>query len=556
MAYDELPCPVLVTDAAGKILSANAELLAVVAATAQQLRQQSIELLLPPASRIFLQTHIWPMLLRDAQVQEIHLKLSSMDHRRIPVMVNCKKRSSSTPGTDSYVWVFFVANERSKFEENLLQARNVAEAAAAALADREAFIKTITDAMPGLVAYYDKHLHCRFVNQPGIDGYAGQPALMPGASMQDAPGQPTSNDPHICGVLAGQRQTFERTVRLADGSLAYTLANYIPDLDATGNVVGFFILDTDITPVKSAEFELRLAASIFESTVEGIMVTDAEGIILSVNPAFSAITGYSAGEVMGQRADMLASDRHDDLFHAAMARTIAADGRWEGEKWHRRKDGAIFLTWQSTTIIGSTADDPVRHVSIFNDISELWKKNENTRYLAFHDSLTGLPNRSLLMDRMAQLIARTDREHCNVAVMFLDLDGFKRVNDTLGHATGDDLLVVVATRLLAQVRQVDTVARLGGDEFVIMLDNPVGNDEVTQIAARIIESINEPMHFGPTTVKVGISIGIAMHADNGLTPNKLLKSADGAMYQAKAAGKNTFVFCQPGPLPPGTCEEL
>lgn len=538
MEYDDLPCPVLVTDVAGKILSANAELLSVLGMTRQQLQLQSMELLLPPASRIFLQTHIWPMLLRDAQVQEIHLKLSGADRRCIPVMVNCKKRSSAIPGADSYVWVFFVANERSKFEENLLQARNVAEAAAAALADREAFIKTITDAMPGLVAYWDKHLQCRFINQPGIDGYAGQ-----------SPGQPMPNDAHICAVLAGQRQTFERTVRLADGSLAYTLANYIPDLDARGVVVGFFILDTDITPEKSAEFELRLAASIFESTVEGIMVTDAKGIILSVNPAFAAITGYSGCEVIGQVADMLESDRHDDLCHAEMARAIAADGRWEGEKWHRRKDGAIFLAWQSTTIIGSAVDDPVRHVSIFNDISELWKKNENTRYLAFHDSLTGLPNRSLLMDRMAQLIARTDRGQCHVAVLFLDLDGFKAVNDTLGHETGDDLLILVATRLLAQVRQADTVARLGGDEFVVMLDNPAGSDEVTQIAARIIESVNLPMHFNQATIKVGISIGIAMHTDHGATPNQLLKSADGAMYLAKAAGKNTFVFCQPSPLP-------
>jgi diguanylate cyclase (GGDEF)-like protein len=150
---------------------------------------------------------------------------------------------------------------------------------------------------------------------------------------------------------------------------------------------------------------------------------------------------------------------------------------------------------------------------------------------------------------MAQLIARIDREQRNVAVLFLDLDGFKAVNDTLGHETGDDLLILVATRLLAQVRQTDTVARLGGDEFVVMLDNPASSDDVAQIAAHIIESVNRPMHFGPNEIKIGISIGIAMHTGHGATPNQLLKSADGAMYLAKAAGKNTFVFCQPSLMP-------
>lgn len=544
MEPDELPCSVLVTDASGKILSANADLLEVVGATAQQLQQQPMERLFPPASRIFLQTHVWPMLLRDGQVREIHLKISSTHNQRIPVMVNCKKRSGA--GADSYVWVFFVAHERSQFEEKLLDARNVAESAASALIKREAFIKSITDAMPGMVAYWDKHLRCRFINRPDMDDGTGQPMAKLGASMQDILGTSlfALNEPHIRGVLAGHRQTFERTLNRADGSRTYTLANYLPDLDADGNVVGFFILDTDITPVKIAEFELRLAASIFESTVEGIMVTDGAGIILSVNPAFSTITGYSAGEVMGQMAEMLKSDRHDVAFHATITHAIAIHGRWEGETWSRRKNGAIFLAWQSIAMIRSASDEPVRYVSIFNDISGLWQKNEDIRYLAFHDLLTGLPNRSLLVERMTQLITRNDREQCNVAVMFLDLDGFKTINDTLGHQTGDELLIVVARRLLAQVRQADTVARLGGDEFVIMLNNPASSDEVAYIAARIVESINLPMNFNEQTTRVGVSIGIATYTVDGTTPAQLLKSADCAMYLAKAAGKNTFRFCQ------------
>ncbi len=544
MEFDDLPCSVLVTDASGKILSANAELRAVVARTAQQLQEQPIELLLPPASRIFLQTHLWPMLLRDGHLQEIHLKISSVQNQRIPVMVNCKKRTMA--GIDSYVWIFFVARERSKFEEKLLEARHVAESAAAALIAREAFIKTITDAMPGMVAYWDQQLRCRFINRYDIDGSTGQPVTMLGASMQEILGQPLfdMNESHIRGVLAGHRQTFERKLIRADGSLAYTLANYIPDVDLGGNVTGFFVLDTDITPVKSAEFELRLAASIFDSTVEGIMVTDDAGMILSVNPAFSTITGYSAADVIRHKAGMLKSDRHDATFHATIVQSLAVHGRWEGETWSRRQDGTIFLARQSITLIRSSGDEPVRYVSIFNDISELWQKNEDTRHMAFHDLLTGLPNRSLLIERMTQLIARTGREPCNLALMFLDLDGFKAVNDTLGHETGDDLLVMVARRLVAQVRALDTVARLGGDEFIVMLNNPVSSGEVAHIAERIVESINRPMKFGKKIAKVGVSIGIAIYDLDGSTPAQLLKSADGAMYLAKAAGKNTFRFCQ------------
>ncbi|MFT5643259.1 MAG: diguanylate cyclase (GGDEF)-like protein/PAS domain S-box-containing protein [Janthinobacterium sp.] len=543
MEFDEFPCSVLVTDASGKILRANAELLAVMETTAQQLLQQAMENLFAPASRMFLQTHVWPMLLRDDHVHEIHLKISNTKNRRIPVMVNCKKRSEA--GVDSYVWVFFVANERSKFEEALLEARHVAESAALALKERKAFIKTITDAIPGMVAYWYKHLRCRFINRSDIGNDAGPAIPLLGTSMQDIIGQSlfTLNESHIRGVLAGHKQTFERTLPQSDGSLAYTLSNYIPDLDLDGSVNGFFALDTDITPVKNAEFELRLAASIFDSTAEGIMVTDGGGIILSVNPAFSAITGYSNGEAVGRVADILKSDRHDEMFHAAIAQAISEHGRWEGEIWSRRQDGSIFLTWQSITIIRSDCDEPVCYVAIFNDISKLWEKNEDTRYLAFHDLLTGLPNRALLIDRMVQLIARIDREQRNVAVMFLDLDGFKAVNDTLGHEAGDDLLIVVARRLVAQVRSGDTVARLGGDEFVVMLNNPASTDEVARIAGRIVKSMNLPIHLGKKTVQVGVSTGIAMYAVDGTTPTQLLKNADGAMYLAKAAGKNTFRFC-------------
>jgi diguanylate cyclase (GGDEF)-like protein len=184
----------------------------------------------------------------------------------------------------------------------------------------------------------------------------------------------------------------------------------------------------------------------------------------------------------------------------------------------------------------------MRYVSVFNDITDLWHKDEYLKHLAFHDALTNLPNRALLMELLDQQIAIAEREQFGMALMFLDLDRFKYINDTFGHNVGDDLLKMVAQRLQSQVRQSDTVARLGGDEFVIQLRNPVNKDEVAHIAGRIIGLINEPMEFRGQSMQVGASIGIAMYPQDGNHSVELMKNADRAMYTAKGAGKNTFRF--------------
>jgi diguanylate cyclase (GGDEF)-like protein/PAS domain S-box-containing protein len=302
------------------------------------------------------------------------------------------------------------------------------------------------------------------------------------------------------------------------------------------------VLVSDVTVLKQAEVELKLAASVFENTIEGIFVTDGNGVILSVNPAFTSITGFTADEAIGRTPRILRSDRHDEAFYAAVWRDIAAKGQWQGQIWNRRKDGETFLEWQTITKIPAPEGEPVRYISVFNDITELWRKDEYIRHLAFHDALTDLPNRALLMERLNHQTAIAKREQRLLAVMFLDLDRFKFVNDSFGHDVGDDLLKAVAQKLLALVRQSDTVARLGGDEFVIVLNNPESQAEVTHIADRVVTVINEPMEFCGKTAQVGTSIGIAMYPTNGDTPAELIKSADTAMYAAKAAGKNTHRF--------------
>lgn len=411
-----------------------------------------------------------------------------------------------------------------------------------ALTESENFIKTITNALPSLVAYWDKELRCRFANQSYMEWFGKAPESMIGTTIQDLMGERlfSLDEPYIRGALKGEKQQFERTLIKANGSVGHVLANYVPDINAAGEVVGFFAAVSDVTVLKEAEAELKLAASVFHSTVEGILVTDVDLAILSVNPAFTLITGYSAEEAIGKTPRMLKSNHHDQAFYSAMWRDINVTGRWQGEIWNRRKGGEVYLEWLTITKITGAIGEPERYVSVFNDITEFRHNDEKIKHLAFHDALTDLANRSLLMNRLDHQIAKAERDRSRLAVLFLDLDRFKWVNDTLGHDFGDELLRLVAQKLLAQVRQSDTVARLGGDEFVILLDSPASEAEVVHIASRVLESLHEPMTFRGRTAGIGTSIGIALFPQDGMTPAELIKNADTAMYAAKGAGKNTF----------------
>ncbi len=435
--------------------------------------------------------------------------------------------------------------ERAKMEAEV--EAEASQRSAEAAVERERFLTAVADAMPGMVAYWDKNLHCRFANRPYLEWFGKAPEQLIGTSIKDLLGVRlfALNEPYIRGALGGVRQQFERTLTKADGTVGYTWANYIPDIDAQGEVLGFFVLVSDVTPLKAAEAERRLSASVYQNTIEGITITDEQGVILSVNPAFTKITGYTAEEAIGKTPRILKSGRHDEAFYTNLWAEIASTGRWQGEIWNRRKDGEVFVEWQTITKIPAANDEPCRYVSIFHDITELWRKNESLRHLAFHDMLTDLPNRSLLIERIERQIAMAERDKRGVALLFLDLDRFKAVNDRLGHDVGDDLLRMVAKKLQSLVRVADTVARLGGDEFVILLDNPASAEEVAQIAERVVALVNEPMSFSGQPAQVGTSIGIALYPADGKTPAALIKSADVAMYAAKYAGKNTYRFFSP-----------
>lgn len=543
-SFDQLPCPALVTDAVGNVEAANHELLLLIKGEKAGWIGKPMERMFPMASRIFLQTHVWPMILREGHVREIRLQLLVDTGKSVPVFVNCQKTIQD--GIDRFTWVLFVSVERSRFEQELLESKQRAETISAALTQSERFIRTVADALPSLVAYWDKDLHCQFANKPYLEWFGKTPQEMVGLPIQAVLGDKLfqKNLPYIKNALSGEYQQFEREIQRPDGTTGYTLADYIPDRDVAGNVNGFFALVTNITRLREADAAIRLSASVFEATTEGIMVTDTAANIISVNSAFSAVTGYTADEVVGQNARILKSGRHDEAFFKAMFQKLKADRIWKGEVWSKRKNGDIYLEQLAISSICDESGAVLQYVGVCSDITEKWDKDQLVRHMALHDGLTGLPNRMLLMERLGQMIAMSRRESRNVAVMFLDLDGFKKVNDTLGHAVGDDVLKTVAARISGLLRNSDTVARLGGDEFVILLDNPESNESISQIGTRVIAVINEPMQFGEVEAHVGTSIGIAVCQYGTETSETLLTRADHAMYAAKAAGKNVYRFAK------------
>jgi diguanylate cyclase (GGDEF)-like protein/PAS domain S-box-containing protein len=298
----------------------------------------------------------------------------------------------------------------------------------------------------------------------------------------------------------------------------------------------------DISHRRATEAQTQLAASVFHNTFEAIMITDADSNILSVNPAFTAITGYEADEVIGQKPSMLKSHRHSASFYGQMWSDLTTKGSWQGQIWNRRKDGHFYLAWQSISAITDRQGRIVRFVSLSSDMTELHLKDEQIRHQAYHDALTGLPNRLLLQDRLGQAIEVARREDLQVAVMFIDLDRFKVVNDSLGHDAGDALLVEVAKRLTERLRRSDTVARLGGDEFVVILSLLDNVSEATEVADSIIERFSDSMIVAGHEMRVTSSIGIAVFPRDGDDVGTLMRNADTAMYGAKGAGRNTFRF--------------
>jgi diguanylate cyclase (GGDEF)-like protein/PAS domain S-box-containing protein len=281
---------------------------------------------------------------------------------------------------------------------------------------------------------------------------------------------------------------------------------------------------------------------VFESTSEGVLITDVEGVITAVNRAFTTITGYSAAEVLGKSPKLLRSERHSPEFFEEMWRAIQAHGSWQNEVWNRRSSGEVFPVWQSVSAVRNGAGEVTHYVSVFTDISSLKRTQEQLNYLAYHDPLTELPNRLLFNDRLAHALERAARANDQLALLFVDLDNFKNVNDSLGHPVGDALLMQVAARLRHLARKDDTVARLSGDEFVIVLENIHAADDTVILARKLIDAFNQPFTVQGHELHVTLSIGISLYPRDGRDVETLVRNADAALYRAKEEGRNNFYY--------------
>jgi diguanylate cyclase (GGDEF)-like protein/PAS domain S-box-containing protein len=299
-------------------------------------------------------------------------------------------------------------------------------------------------------------------------------------------------------------------------------------------------LRREIDKRKKVEEAQRMAASVFASTQEGILITDAQCIIINMNPAFSSITGYSRDEVLGNKPNLLKSGLHDVHFYEAMWQSINQQGYWRGEVWNRKKGGEIFAEWLTISAVADQQGKITHYVGTSSDITLLKDQERKLQLIAHYDPLTGVPNRILLADRMHLAFAQTKRDNCLMAVGYLDLDGFKPVNDRLGHEAGDQLLIEIARRIKTALREGDTIARLGGDEFVFLLLGLEKVEDCEITLHRLLEVISEPVALKDQAVSVSASIGISIYPEDNTDPDTLLRHADQAMYQAKQEGKNCF----------------
>ena len=298
----------------------------------------------------------------------------------------------------------------------------------------------------------------------------------------------------------------------------------------------------DITEKRQAEEQLRLAGEVFQSSGEAIVITDGEMRVLSVNPAFTAITGYSAEDAVGQTPYSLSPGVRSQERDQEIWQRVWHHGYWQGEVWDRRRNGDIYPKWLTVSVVRDAVGRPVNYIEIFSDVSERKEREERVRHLAHHDFLTDLPNRVLLNDRIAQAISHAERNRSQVAVLFLDLDRFKNVNDSLGHSVGDKLLQEVARRLRGCMRASDTVSRQGGDEFVILMPDVADPADIARGAQKMLDAVASAYAIDGHELITTPSIGISVYPSDGEDVETLLKNADAAMYHAKESGRNNYQF--------------
>ncbi len=417
---------------------------------------------------------------------------------------------------------------------------------------KEAEIHLLLDSTAEAIFGVDIECRCTFVNHACLEllGYASASELL-GQPIHarihhthaDGRPYPENECPALPGADLRARRHVDNEVFWRKDGGAVPVEYWSHPVIQDGVLVGAVVTFLDISQRRASEEKLRLAAKVFDNTLEGVMVTDAETRILFVNRAFTTITGHSESEIIGQTPRYLSSGRHDAEFYREIWREIAANGGWQGEIWNHNKAGVEYPEWLSISAVHDKAGHVVNYVGVFADISQIKHSEAQLEHLAHHDPLTTLPNRTLFQSRLAHAINVSRRHDTGLGLLFIDLDGFKNINDSLGHPTGDELLQAIARRLSENLRTADTLARLGGDEFVVLLEDLEGPSEAAVVAQNLLALLRQPFHLsGGQEVFSGASIGISLFPDDADDATHLVRNADAALYQAKSQGRDTYRF--------------
>ena len=351
------------------------------------------------------------------------------------------------------------------------------------------------------------------------------------------------NYPVLTTLRTGRAvRDFVMGFRYADGRICWVQINTASMQVSQDSRAGVVMTFSDITARRHAEDQMKLAFEAIRHSGEGIVVTDVEHRILSANPAFEEMLGYRATEIIGMTPEIFFSGRHDEGFFNAMKVSVENLGRWQGEVWSQRKNREIFPEWLGVSVVRDERGQPKSLIYIFSDMTERKEAQRRIEFLAHHDPLTGLPNRLLFRDRMEHVLAKAGRAQSRIAMLFLDLDRFKSINDSLGHPVGDALLRGVVERLKACVRESDTISRQGGDEFVILLDDVKDSESVSRVAEKIHFHMADPFVLEGHSLMTSFSMGIALYPEDGGDFDTLFQKADTAMYHAKESGRNAHRF--------------
>ena len=418
------------------------------------------------------------------------------------------------------------------------------------LAESHHMLQTVIDTIPLRLFWKDtasRYLGCnmlfaRDAGESGTEGVIGK--LDEQLVWRDQAARYRADDRSV--MASGvPKLAYEEPQTAADGRQCYLRTSKVPLRSVDRAIVGVLGVYEDITEARRLQEEMQLAAMVYESSSESMLVTDADGNIITINPAFTEMTGYTLDEIVGKNTRIFNSGHHDRAFFEAMWQAINTEGSWQGEVWDRRKNGEVYPKWLTINTYFNAEGVPHRRVALFSDITAQKKAEKLIWQQANFDALTGLPNRRMFHDRLDQEIKKAHRGGRRLALMFIDLDRFKEVNDTLGHDKGDLLLAEVAQRLKHCVRESDTVARLGGDEFTVILGALEDTHGVERIAQNILMGMTAPFSLAGEVAYVSASLGITLYPDDAAVIETLIRNADQAMYEAKNRGRNRFSYFTP-----------